>query len=202
MEQVSIQKKHISLNNEYSQITQEKTSLMARLPKSDRAQLSQQVLSPPDTKHETSKKASCSLTCFLMNPISTDRKEVTHSSSLTWEGDTAAEAIVRDTVPQFALPPLRWIEGQPWPLCSQTTISAVHHASKTVPQKKATGRTKEWSSPLFPDARGLVPLAGGGSLVGAMAGSKEAAGQRIHRAGRCSWQGNTVTCKNLVRSTN
>lgn len=177
MAQVSILKKHISLDKEHSQTTQKKTLLMAPLPKSDRAQLSRQALSSPGTKHKSSKKASCSLTCFLMNLISTDTKRQFTALHRHEKGTQATGAVGRDTVPpaqtggskpctrRFALPALHWIKGHTGSICSQTTISAVHQASQTashttIPPKTTGGQKMEFTPPR---RSGLLALAAAGA---------------------------------------
>lgn len=100
MTRVSIQKKHVSLNKEYSQTTQKETLLTAPLPKSDRAQLSRQALVSLGTKYESSKKAPWTLTCFSMSLlISTDTKK--RLTALHWheKGTRTTEAAARDALP-------------------------------------------------------------------------------------------------------
>lgn len=162
---LSFQEKHISLDKEYSQMTQKQTLLTALLPKRDRAQLSLQALSSPGTKYESSKKASQSLTYFLMpflmNPISTDTKRWSTALHRHEKGDTGhwccceghgltcpgqREQALRQRV-RFALLPLRWMEGQPGPVHPQTVISAVRHTCQTASCNtvlpKTTGRAKD-----------------------------------------------------------
>lgn len=179
---VSILKKHISLDKEHSQTTQKKTSLMAPLPKSDRAQISQQALSSPGTKHKSSKKAPYSLTCFFMNLISTDTKRQFTAVHRHEKGTQATGAVARDTVPpahtggskpctrRFGLLSLPCAGSKarldPYahrPPFQLFTRQAKLRHTPSFPQKPQEGKRCEFTPPR---RSGLLPLAGGGSLGG------------------------------------